>query len=99
MTILLRGFGGKTSNGKSKDRRRSLRDDNKKTDNGSGNGNVNGGDRAAEWRPVRLWVGSAEDAGEGVGYGGGNASDGDGLEGAAEPAGAYEFSFDGSEDG
>ncbi len=44
-------------------------------------------------------MGSVEEAGEGVGYGGGGASDEGGLDGAAEPAGAYELSFERSEDG
>ena len=42
---------------------------------------------------------AVEEAGEGVGCCGGDSSDEGGLEGAAEPAGAYEFSFECSEDG
>ena len=41
----------------------------------------------------------AEESGEEVGGGSGCSSDKGGLEGAAEPAGAYELSFDGSEEG
>jgi hypothetical protein len=40
-----------------------------------------------------------EEAGEGVGYGGGGSANGDGLDGAAEPAGADELSFQRTEDG
>jgi hypothetical protein len=39
-----------------------------------------------------------EEAGEGVGDGGGGSSDGDGLDGAAKPASAYELSFQRAED-
>ncbi len=42
---------------------------------------------------------AVEEAGEGVGCGGGDASDEGGLGGAAKPAGSDDLSFEGSEDG
>ena len=48
--------------------------------------------------PVLGRVG-VEETGEDVGDGGGGSSDGDGLEGAAEPSGADEFALEGAEDG
>ena len=44
-------------------------------------------------------MGPVEEAGQGVGYSGGDASDDCGLDGAAEPAGANELSFQRAEDG
>jgi hypothetical protein len=50
------------------------------------------------WENVGLAGVGVEETGEGVGDGGGGSSYGDGLDSAAEPAGAYEFAFEGSED-
>lgn len=42
---------------------------------------------------------SIEEAGQSVGYGGGGSSNGDGLDGAAEPSSTYELSFERAEEG